>query len=268
MTSSSDLFRLDGKVAVITGAAGMLGEQHAIALSECGAHVVLADLNAERCEERARRLACGGEVRAIARPCDVTQRASWQALLEHALREFGRVDILVNNAAFTNVSSSSNYSAPFFDFPLADWHGILEVNLTGAFLGCQVIGEQMVAQRSGSIVNIASIYGVASPNHRIYEGTGIHQPVAYSISKAGVIALTRYLATLWAEAGVRVNAISPGGVFDRHTEQFTQRYAALCPMGRMARADEMRGALIYLASSASTYCTGQNLLVDGGWTAW
>jgi NAD(P)-dependent dehydrogenase (short-subunit alcohol dehydrogenase family) len=222
-TSTSELFRLDGRVAIVTGAAGR---------------------------------------------CDVTDKDSWEALLEHALAEFGRVDVLVNNAGYTNQSRTANYDREFADFPLEDWNQILGVNLTGSLLGCQVVGRRMAEQREGSIINIASLYGVVSPNHRMYPGTGVSQPVAYSVSKGGVIALTRYLATLWADRGVRVNCITPGGVNNRHGEEFLSRYAVLCPMGRMARADELRGALIYLASAASAYCTGHNLVVDGGWTAW
>ena len=267
---TADMFQLDGQVAIITGAAGLLGEQHAIALSDFGANVVLTDVNVEICEQRASQIVEQNQVQAIALGCDVTQKASWEALLERVLSKFGRVDTLVNNAAFTTQSRSAHYDAPFSEFPLEDWHQILEVNLTGTFLGCQVVGRQMLEQRSGSIINIASLYGVVSPNHRMYLGTGICQPVAYSVSKAGVIALTRYLATLWAGAdqGVRVNCITPGGVYNRHSDLFVSRYATLSPIGRMARADEMRGALVYLASSASAYCTGHNLVVDGGWTAW
>lgn len=262
-----DLFSLEGRVAIISGAAGLLGEQHAIALSDFGAHVVLVDLKPDVCEDRAGRLMASG-VEAMALSCDVTQKNSWQAMLERVLSQFGRVDILVNNAAFTTESRSPNYDAPFPEFPLADWHQILEVNLTGTFLGCQVVGQHMLRQRSGSIINMASLYGVVSPNHRMYPGTGIHQPVAYSVSKAAVIALTRYLGTLWAEQGVRVNCVTPGGVNNKHSGAFTSRYAALSPIGRMADKEEMRGALVYLASSASAYCTGHNLVVDGGWTAW
>jgi NAD(P)-dependent dehydrogenase (short-subunit alcohol dehydrogenase family) len=263
-----DLFRLDGKVAIVTGAAGLLGEQHGLALAESGAHVVLADLNVDLCEQRAQELMAQNPVRALALRGDVTRKESWNTLAEQVLAEFGRIDILVNNAAFTDKSRSANYGAEFSDFPVEDWHQILEVNLTGSFLGCQVVGRHMVQQGAGSIVNIASLYGVVSPNHRLYPGTGASQPVAYSVSKSGVISLTRYLATLWAEQGVRVNSITPGGVYDRHPELFLNRYAQQSPMGRMAKKDEMRGALIYLASAASDYCTGHNLVVDGGWTAW
>jgi NAD(P)-dependent dehydrogenase (short-subunit alcohol dehydrogenase family) len=266
--NTTAMFRLDGQVAIVTGAAGLLGVQHAIALSDFGAHIVLTDLKVESCQHTASQLAEHGGVQAMAWQCDVTQRTSWQALLERVMAHFGQVDILVNNAAFTTESRSAHYDAPFPDFPLEDWQQILAVNLTGTFLGCQVIGSQMLAQRSGSIINMASLYGVVSPNHRMYPETGIHQPVAYSVSKAGVIALTRYLATLWAEQGVRVNCITPGGVYNQHPDVFAGRYASLSPMGRMAHSDEMRGALIYLASPASAYCTGHNLIVDGGWTAW
>ena len=266
--NTTDMFRLDGQVAIITGAAGLLGLQHAIALSEFGASIVLTDLNVETCEQRAAQMATQNQVKAIAVRSDVTQRASWQTLLEQVMSQFGRVDILVNNAAFTTQTPSVDYDASFPDFPVEDWHRILEVNLTGTFLGCQVVGMQMLEQRSGSIINMASLYGVVSPNHRMYPGTGVHQPAAYSVSKAGVIALTRYLATLWADQGVRVNCITPGGVNNQHPELFSHRYATLSPIRRMAHKEEMRGALVYLASSASAYCTGHNLIVDGGWTAW
>jgi NAD(P)-dependent dehydrogenase (short-subunit alcohol dehydrogenase family) len=142
------------------------------------------------------------------------------------------------------------------------------VNLTGTFLGCQVIGKQMLKQGAGSIINLASLYALVSPHHPMYPGTGIVQPVAYSVSKAGVLGLTRYLGTLWAPRGVRVNALTPGGVFSGQRELFVQRFSTLNPMGRMARKDEMRGAIVYLASDASSHCTAQNLIVDGGWTAW
>jgi NAD(P)-dependent dehydrogenase (short-subunit alcohol dehydrogenase family) len=265
---TTELFRLDGHVAIITGAAGLLGVQHALALSDFGASVVLTDLHIEGCEPTAAQILERHQVQVVTWPCDVTQRSSWQALLDRVMSHFGHIDILVNNAAFTTASPSANYGAPFQNFPLEDWQQILGVNLTGTFLGCQVIGGQMLAQRSGRIINMASLYGVVSPNHRMYPETGIHQPVAYSVSKAAVIALTRYLGTLWAEQGVRVNCITPGGVYNQHPDVFASRYAGLSPMSRMAHRDEMRGALVYLASAASTYCTGHNLIVDGGWTAW
>lgn len=261
------LFRLDGRVAIVTGGSGLLGEQHAVALTDAGAAVVLADVSAERGHGLAERLTARG-ARAVMFECDVTSPQSWCALLERTLTTFGRIDVLVNNAAYTAQTPTASYAAGVDEFPLADWQGILSVNLTGTFLGCQIVGRHLVAQSSGSIINIASLYGVVSPNHRLYPGTGIHQPVAYSVSKGGVISLTRYLATAWGETGVRVNCITPGGVENGHTALFKDRFARLNPMGRMGRPEEMRGALVYLASPASQYCTGHNLIVDGGWTAW
>jgi NAD(P)-dependent dehydrogenase (short-subunit alcohol dehydrogenase family) len=266
--STLDMFRLDGSVAIITGAAGLLGEQEAIALGDFGSRLVLVDRKADACAALAARLSAEKGIEAIGMACDVTQRTSWQEVLAATISKFGKVDILVNNAAFTTESRSPNYGFPFPEFPLEDWNAILGVNLTGSFLGCQVVGAQMLQLGAGSIINIASMYGVVSPPHRMYPGTGIVQPVAYSVSKAGVVALTRYLATLWADRGVRVNSITPGGVFNGHPAAFTDRYANLSPIGRMAQPDEMRGAFAYLASSASRYCTGHNLVVDGGWTVW
>jgi NAD(P)-dependent dehydrogenase (short-subunit alcohol dehydrogenase family) len=266
--NTADLFRLDDRVAIITGAAGLLGEQHAIALSDLGANLILVDVKRESCVALAGRLEANGQVKALGLACDVTNKSSWEAVLDETLRRFGHVDILLNNAAYTTESRSAQYDAPFPEFPLEDWNQILGVNLTGPFLGCQVIGRQMLKQGSGSIINVASLYGVVSPNHRMYPETGIHQPVAYSVSKAGLIALTRYLATLWGDRGVRVNSVTPGGIYNQHPAAFTERYAGLSPMRRMAAKEEMRGAIVYLASEASRYCTGHNLVVDGGWTAW
>lgn len=263
-----DLFRLDGKVAVVTGAAGLLGEQHATALADAGAHVVLADRKGPICTERAASLTAGTKVECAGFECDVTSPESWNALLAFCTKRFGGVDILVNNAAFTAESRSPNYGAAFEQFPLGDWNQIIAVNLSGSFLGCQIIGRQMVERGNGSIINVASMYGLVSPHHAIYAGTGISQPVAYSVSKAGVLALTRYLGTLWATRGVRVNAITPGGVSGGQSKAFTERYQALSPSGRMAEPFEMRGAILYLASGASSHFTAQNLVVDGGWTAW
>jgi NAD(P)-dependent dehydrogenase (short-subunit alcohol dehydrogenase family) len=265
---TENLFRLDGNVAIITGAAGLLGLQHALALSDFGAVVVLADLAHEICEQRANDIHRRSGVETAAIRIDVTNESSWKSLLQQTVSRFRRIDILINNAAFTTQSRSAHYNASFADFPLADWQQILDVNLTGTYIGCQIVGGEMARQRSGSIINMASLYGVVSPHHRMYSGTEIHQPAAYSVSKAGVIALTRYLGALWADQGVRVNCITPGGVYNDHSGSFASRYAALSPIGRMADKKEMRGALVYLASAASAYCTGHNLVVDGGWTAW
>lgn len=265
---TQNLFRLDGKVAVITGGSGLLGPEYARALADFGANIVLTDIEPKKAREMTERIEeeCG--VRAIALHGDVTSGESWREVLGTVLKHFGRIDILVNNAGFTNQSRTSSFDTPVEAFPLEDWNAILAVNLTGTFLGCQVIGGHMLEMGRGSIINIASLYGVVSPHHRMYEGTGIVQPPAYSVSKAGVIGLTKYLGTLWAERGVRINCITPGGVFNGHTEPFLSRFSRLNPIGRMEEKSELRGAVVYLASDASSHCVGHNLVVDGGWTAW
>lgn len=263
----NNLFDLTGKVALVTGGAGLLATEHALALSEYGAKVILADINLDRAKEITAFLKeedC--EIDFI--KCDVTSRDSWQDVLKFILDKYQKIDILINNAGFTNQSKSKNFDASFENFPLEDWNAIMNVNLTGAFLGCQVVGSQMLKQKSGSIINIASLYGVVSPNHNIYPETGISQPVAYSVSKHGVIALTKYLATLWAKEGVRVNSLTPGGIWNGHDGLFLERFKNLNPIGRMSDKSELRGGIVYLASESSSHVVGHNLIIDGGWTAW
>lgn len=262
-----NLFDLTGRTAIVTGGAGLLASEHAIALSNQGANVILADLNEEKCIAAAQALKQQG-INVAAKYCNVTVKESWQSLVEDVVNNYGSVDILINNAGFTNQSKSANFDAGFEDFPLEDWNAIMNVNLTGTFIGCQVAGKQMLKQGKGSIVNFASLYGVVSPNHNIYPGTGISQPVAYSVSKHGVVGLTKYVATLWASKGVRVNAITPGGIFNGHKGLFLERFQQLNPIGRMSDKTELRGAIVYLASDASSHVVGHNLIVDGGWTAW
>lgn len=262
-----DLFNLSGKLAIVTGGAGLLAAEHAIALHSYGATVILADINEAKCAEAARVLA-EQSIDATPKYLDVTSRESWQLLADELVQSHGHIDILVNNAGFTNQSKSANFDASFENFPLDDWNAIMNVNLTGAFLGCQVMGKQMLLQGKGAIINIASLYGVVSPNHRIYPGTGISQPVAYSVSKHGVVALTKYLATLWADKGVRVNALTPGGIYNNHQGLFLERFEQLNPIGRMSDKTELRGGIVYLASDASSHVIGHNLVIDGGWTAW
>ncbi|MGH7718039.1 MAG: SDR family oxidoreductase [Gemmatimonadaceae bacterium] len=268
MTAPSSGFSLTGRVAVVTGASGLLGGHFASALAESGADVVLVDVRTEPADERARAISEVTGRRVVAAAGDVRRRDSLEEVLRTTLEQFGRVDVLVNNAALTNSTRSNSYGAAFEDFPREDWDAILGTNLTGVLHGCQVFGRQMLRAGGGSIVNVASMYGVVSPTHILYEGSGVLQPVAYSVSKAGVIALTRYLGALWARRGVRVNCISPGGVFSDQSATFLERYSAHSPIGRMADPQEMQGALLYLASDASRYCAGHNLVVDGGWTAW
>ena len=265
--SGLNLFDLTGRTAIVTGGAGLLATEHAIALSAHGAKVILADVSKEKCSDAVNKLKEDG-IDAHVEYCDVTSKESWEALLQNVVTDHGKVDILINNAGFTNQSKSANFDATFENFPLEDWNAIMNVNLTGTFLGCQVVGKHMLQNGKGSIINIASLYGVVSPNHKIYPGTGISQPVAYSVSKHGVVSLTKYLATLWAEKGVKVNSLTPGGIFNEHKGLFLERFQQLNPIGRMSDKTELRGGIVYLASDASSHVIGHNLIIDGGWTAW
>lgn len=264
--NTKDLFDLSGRVAIVTGGAGLLGSEHALALADHGAIVYLADINEQRCIEIVADIQSKGYSNIYAVKLDVTDKDSWNSLLQKVLNAHQRVDILINNAAYTNQSKSTAFESGFENYPVQEWNAMMNVNLTSVFLGCQVIGEAMVEKGKGSIINVASLYGVVSPNHGIYPGTGIFQPVAYSVSKHGVIALTKYLSTLWASKGVKVNALTPGGVFNNHKNLFLDRFNRLNPSGRMSKKEEFRGAIVYLASDASNYVVGHNLIVDGGWT--
>jgi len=265
---TKNYFDLEGKVALITGGAGLLGEQHAIALGGYGAKVYVADIDFTLLQTRFASISEKLEFECTLVKLDVTSEAHWQDTCDMIIKQEGRIDILVNNAGFTNTTLSSDFSKPADTFPLEAWDAILQVNLTGSFLGCKSVGARMLKQRAGSIINIASLYGVVSPNHPIYRDTGISQPVAYSVSKSGIIGLTKYLGTLWAKEGVRVNCLTPGGVFDQHKDPFLQRFNELNPIGKMLDKRELRGGLVFLASDASSHVVGHNLIIDGGWTSW
>ncbi|QNM86267.1 SDR family oxidoreductase [Polaribacter pectinis] len=261
----NNLFDLSGKIALVTGGAGLLGSEHAIALASHGAKVYLADINEEKCQDKAAKIDFD-EIYPI--KLDVTSKENWQEVVSKIVEKEGSLDILVNNAGYTNSTKTSAFDKTFENFSLDDWNSIMNVNLTGTFLGCQTVGNQMIKQKKGSIINIASLYGVVSPNHKMYPGTGIVQPVAYTVSKHGVVALTKYVATWLAEKGVRVNSLTPGGIFDGHDGLFLERFKNLNPIGRMSDKSELRGGIVYLASDASSHMIGHNLVIDGGWTAW
>lgn len=260
---------LDAEVALITGGAGILGSRFARALAEHGARVAIVDRDGDKASAVAEAINADLGVRVFPFAADVSDRNVLESLCAGIERNIGAVTVLVNNAA----TKSEHFFAPFIEFPLDDWNEVLKVNLTAAMLCCQVFGPRMAERSRGSIVNILSIYGILAPDQRIYEGSlyegrSINTPAVYSASKAAVWGLTRYLATYWAENGVRVNAITPGGVFSGQNETFVRRYSARVPMGRMADRDELCGAVVFLSSSASSYMTGQNLVVDGGLTVW
>lgn len=267
-------FDLTGKVALVTGGAGLLGTEFCLTLAQAGAAVAVVDLNAEAGQKVSRDLTARG-FQTLTVPTDITDPVAVQAMRDAVLDKFGRVDILVNSAAldpkFDPGHTAPGSSGAFEDYPLKAWKQALDVNLTGMFLVCQAVVPPMLAQLSGVIINVCSMYGLVGPDQRLYQHKGQpprFKPVYYSVTKAGVLGLTKYLATYYAGRNIRVNALTPGGVFNGHDETFLQEYAARAVLGRMAEKDEMNGALLFLASEASTYMTGANLVVDGGWTAW
>jgi NAD(P)-dependent dehydrogenase (short-subunit alcohol dehydrogenase family) len=270
------LFDLGGRVVIITGGSGLLGRFHAAAVAAAGGTPVLTDLHPERAAAHADEIARDHGVPAHAVGADITRPESVQALLDEVLRRHGRVDALVNNAA-NNPKVEDAASVPFArleHFPLAQWEADVAVGLTGAFLCCQVIGGEMARRGRGAVVNISSEYGVIAPDQRLYRVPGLAdeqqpvKPVTYTVVKAGLDGMTRYLATYWAERGVRVNTLTVGGVFNGQPDDFVARAADRIPLGRMARPDEYRGAIVYLCSDASSFMTGANLIVDGGKSVW
>ena len=271
-----DKFNIKDRVAVVTGGGGQLGFEFCKTLAEAGAAVVSADLNLELAMSTATRLTDSG-YSAIARPLDVTRLESTRELVAETVKHFGRLDILVNSAALDpkfDPDAAAKGIAPgaFEDYPLDQWNAALNVNLTGMFLVSQACVKQMIAQgKKGSIINICSTYGLNGPDQSIYikEGKRVaYKPVYYTVTKAGVLGFTKYLAAYYAGTEIRVNALTPGGVFNNHEEYFVKNYSAKTILGRMAQKDEMNGALLFLASEASSYMTGNNVIVDGGWTAW
>lgn len=268
-------FSLEGRVAIVTGALGLLGKRHCVGLAQAGAHVVVVDLDGRACGRFAEVLEAEGHPRGLGVGVDVTEKGSVEALREAVLRSFGRIDVLVNNAAindkFEDPISAAELSK-FEHYPLELWRRSLDANVTGTFLCCQVLGAEMSKARRGSIVNIASTYGIVAPDQSIYrdpEGVqSFHKSASYPTTKAAVLGLTRFLATYWGREGVRVNALSPGGVQNGQASWFVENYSTRTPLGRMSREDELVGAIVFLASDASSYVTGANVVVDGGWTAW
>jgi NAD(P)-dependent dehydrogenase (short-subunit alcohol dehydrogenase family) len=269
--STSPPFDLSERVVAITGGAGLLGRRHAQAVAGAGGVPVLLDVDADAAAAAAHEV--DGEAHAIA--CDVTSQDSVVAALAEVLDRHDRIDALVNNAARNpKVESGTGEWSRLEDFSLGEWNADIAVGLTGAFLCSKVFGTEMARRGGGAIVNVASDLAVIAPDQRLYRQEGVPddkqpvKPVTYSVVKTGLIGLTRYLATYWADAGVRVNAISPGGVYTGQSDEFVARLTQLIPMGRMAQPDEYVGAIVFLCSDASAYMTGQNLIIDGGRTAW
>ena len=263
--------RLENKTAIVTGGAGFLGQTFALGLASSGATVIVADLDHDKAEGVASTINRSGGT-AIALRWDVSVESDVVAAVEYARRKFGRIDVLLNNAA-SKGANIDRFFDRFEDFKLDVWREINSVNIDGMFLMAREVGRLMVEQGGGSIIQTSSIYGIVAPDQRIYEGSEyngrpINTPAVYSMSKAAVIGLTKYLAGYWGEQGVRVNTLTPGGISSGHDSVFVNKYANRVPMGRMGNPEDLVGAVIFLASDESSYITGQNIIVDGGLTVW
>jgi NAD(P)-dependent dehydrogenase (short-subunit alcohol dehydrogenase family) len=270
------LFDLSGRVAIITGGAGLLGYQHGDVLAAAGAHVVLLDLPSSDPSKAAAQLVASHQVECIGLAADITNESSIVDLSRHIVAKFGRIDILINNAANNPKveDETKRVWSRFENLPLSVWDDDVRVGLTGAFLCSRVFGAEMAKAGRGVIINIASDLALISPDQRLYRVDGLPEdqqpvkPVTYSVVKSGLLGLTRYLATYWTGSNIRVNAISPGGVSNGQPEIFVSRLKHLIPMERMADRNEYQGAILFLCSDASSYMTGANLVIDGGRTCW
>jgi NAD(P)-dependent dehydrogenase (short-subunit alcohol dehydrogenase family) len=271
-----DKFSLKDRVAIVTGGGGQLGTEFCRTLAEAGASVVVADLLMDHAVRSNKLLTDSGNA-SFPFELDITSVESTRELVVETLKRFGRIDVLINCAALDpkfdpDAASKGIPPGAFEDYPLDQWNAALNVNLTGIFLVTQACVKPMIEQgKKGSIINICSTYGLNGPDQRIYIKDGkrvAYKPVYYTVTKAGVLGFTKYLAAYYAETEIRVNALTPGGVFNNHEEYFVKNYSAKTILGRMAKKDEMNGALLFLASDASSYMTGNNVIVDGGWTAW
>ena len=253
---TDDLFSLDDRVAVVTGGAGQLGREIVRGLEERGAHVAVFDLETERFR------------------VDVTDRGAIETATEEIAREWGTPHVLVNAAALDSPPDApAEEVGPVESYPEASFDQVMNVNVKGTFLCSQVLGARMAAEGRGSIINVSSVYGMLSPVQDLYEfrrrgGDEFFKPIAYSVSKSALYNLTRYLATYWAKRGVRVNTLTLAGIWNDQPQEFLDAYAARMPLGRMAHASEVVGPVVFLASDASSYVTGANLVADGGWSAW
>ncbi len=266
-----ELFSLKNSVAVVTGALGLIGRNHCEALASVGANVVVTDFDTEACKDLASSL----PTKSIGIGANITNSNDLQNLKNVVLEEFGKIDVLINNAAindkFENPLAAAELSK-FENYPLELWNKSIEVNITGVFLTSQIIGTAMAEQGKGSIINVASTYGIVAPDQSLYRDENgnqkFYKSAAYPVTKGAIISFTRFLAAYWGGKGVRVNSLSPGGVENNQDSFFIENYSKRTPLGRMAKPTDYRGAVIFLASDASSYMTGANLVVDGGWTAW
>jgi NAD(P)-dependent dehydrogenase (short-subunit alcohol dehydrogenase family) len=271
---SDPLFDLSGKVIAVTGGLGQLGQQFSGALLQRGAKVAVLDIAEETTELPVSYVSAQDDGRFEYIKANVTDRPSVQNALDRILDRWGHIDGLVNNAALDSPPGAPvEENGPFETYPEASWDKVMDVNVKGTLVPCQVLGGAMAEAGAGSIINVASIYGMVSPDQGLYEyrrqaGDTFYKPVAYSASKSAIYNLTRYMATYWASKGVRVNTVTFAGVFNHQDEAFLEKYCTKVPLGRMANADEYNGAIIFLMSDAASYMTGANMKLDGGFTAW
>jgi|SRR5271169_1110982 len=255
------LFSLRGRVALVTGGAGQVGRQISQALAEAGATVIIASRDSDKCAQFAKSLKTN-KLRALGMPLDLTKDESVWTAASEIRAKWKRLDVLVNNAA-------SRSAGPFNDYSMEEWERAMQCNSSGLFRACRVFGELMAENKSGSIINVGSVYGVVSPDFTVYgKHAKLTNPPSYGFAKAGMLQLTRYLAVFFAPRGVRVNCLSPGGLYSSEMPRdFVDNYSRRTPLGRMAGPNDLKGAAVFLASDASAYITGQNLLIDGGYTA-
>jgi len=265
-----EIFSLAGRTAIVTGACGLLGTQHCEALADAGAHVIVADLDENASVALARRLGDGH----LGLGMDVTDPGSLQEARQRILQRYGRIDVLVNNAAINDMFENpllAGQQSMFENYPLEMWDRSYKVNVSGVFLCSQILGGVMAEKGTGSIINIASTYGIVAPDQGIYKNEAgqqtFYKSPSYPVTKSAVIGFTKFLASYWGHRNVRVNALSPGGVENGQNAFFMDNYARKTLLGRMAAPTDYKGAIVFLASDASAYMTGGNLVVDGGWTA-
>lgn len=270
MESIYKLFSLKNKTIILTGSAGRLGSRFAHVLSAAGANVMLVDVNLKENSRLKSELVKLYNTEPKAYHVDITQQTSVRNLIKDVLVNYKHIDILVNNAHFVPRTHTKR-DAPFEDYPLELWQNTINTNLNGLFLCCKEIGKVMLAQKKGVIVNISSIYGITGADQRIYGNSRLNSPAFYSATKGAMVNLTRYLAAYWHKKNIRVNTLTLGGVFDKELHQdkmFVKKYSEKTILGRMAKKEDYDGALLFLTSDASSYMTGANLVIDGGWTAW
>ena len=267
MRTIKELMDLRGRVAVITGGAGHIGFAIGESLAELGANVVVLDLNLENCEQVSQQLGKQFKVETLALSIDLANEDELKSIPGKVLDRFGRLDVLVNCAAMVGTSALTGWAVPFSQQSSESWNLALNINLTAPFILTQACSESLARSGHGTVINVGSIYGITGPNWNLYEGTSMANPAAYGASKGGLLQLTRYLATAMAP-DVRVNMLTPGGVYRNQPEIFVERYTTGTPLRRMAVEEDFKGAAAYLASDLSAYVTGQNLIVDGGWTTW